>query len=682
MSDWARDIYRTAVITELRILAAPDADVSTVFTDTEIFSSGARKTGGAVAGDKASVFYRDHGDAQAAFKTLDSDVGVVRHAAPIESRFRALVITEESVQRFTNSISEDIRASFIGQILDQFYSPDADPVAFTVEDLNCLEKTWTGHVRQGSRGGVCIKTTRLYTAYVVIYYLSPSWEQIRELCLISIAERALDILVADFLPGARNRAPTLHWSGADYFQVGKLVLDTVDKLRNQADIRENLFACISRLCRRFGWANFRRAQYYWCYQPCPATIWEVVAYADQVHTEDATSGLGSGLPFVFVSSRSGVQPTNPSLPTAVLDKHEPLRVSGSGAVLIHGNAHGCSEYNPRSLCVYLVRDSTEKLIAPSQDELGEIIKETFETCDVYHTTRSSGTLGSWSPVRARDVWNLEKVYGIFFSCSRNSFVKWLQKMGKALPTSQGSSREPYSNLFSREPFPWHGPHCDCGASNARMREQFLRKFYVAEATAWAQMAQELNKGEGMMYHCSLCCGFRDYDQWLAVENDDDDVWELCYSCRLSLCSDTSWRTQAIWEGFRKVVSSSAADGPQMPHLAESNRISIPRALSPQITFLDGSQNPRNPGSDQDLRSKSSAEIDDILIRLNGNQISLLLPENSGYDTLGFGTKHTDEATFPKAIHFQEDIEMFSMQSKGGDRSKRKRSLDQNERGNI
>jgi len=120
----------------------------------------------------------------------------------------------------------------------------------------------------------------------------------------------------------------------------------------------------------------------------------------------------------------------------------------------------------------------------------------------------------------------------------------------------------------------------------------------------------------------------------------------------------------------------------MPHLAESNRISTPRVLSPQITFLDGSQNPRNPGSDHDLRSKSSADIEDILIHLDGNQISLLLPENFGYNTLELGTKHTDEAAIPKAIHFQEDIEMFSLQSKGGDSSKRKRSLDQNERGNI
>ncbi|KAL2126419.1 hypothetical protein VTI74DRAFT_957 [Chaetomium olivicolor] len=138
------------------------------------------------------------------------------------------------------------------QILDQFYSRDAVPVAFTLEDLNCLEKTWAGHIRQGRRGGLCTKTTRLYTAYVVVYYLSPSWEQIRELCLVSIAERALDVLVAEFLPGARNRAPTLQWSAADYFQAGKLVLDTIVMLRSQADIRENLLACISRLCRRFG----------------------------------------------------------------------------------------------------------------------------------------------------------------------------------------------------------------------------------------------------------------------------------------------------------------------------------------------------------------------------------------------------------------------------------------------
>ncbi|KAL2126418.1 hypothetical protein VTI74DRAFT_956 [Chaetomium olivicolor] len=166
---------------------------------------------------------------------------------------------------------------------------------------------------------------------------------------------------------------------------------------------------------------------------------------------------------------------------------------------------------------------------------------------------------------------------------------------------------------------------------------------------------------------------RDDGPCRTVEDDDDVVRELCNSCRSYLCSDTSWPTQAIREGFQKVVSSSATDGPQMPHLAESYCISTPRALSPQITFLDGSQNPKNPGSDQDLRSESGTNIEDVDICLDGNQASLLLPKDPGYNTLEFGTNYTNEAAIPKAIYSQEYIEMFSIQSKGDCRSKRKRS---------
>jgi hypothetical protein len=39
VADWARDVYRPAVLTELRVLASPEAEVATVFPDTGIISS-------------------------------------------------------------------------------------------------------------------------------------------------------------------------------------------------------------------------------------------------------------------------------------------------------------------------------------------------------------------------------------------------------------------------------------------------------------------------------------------------------------------------------------------------------------------------------------------------------------------------------------------------------------------
>lgn len=215
-----------------------------------------------------------------------------------------------------------------------------------------------------------------------------------------------------------------------------------------------------------------------------------------------------------------------------------LRVSNQGAVLIYGDCHRhLSGRSQTPICVYLVRDSLEP---PSQDELGLIIKRTFEDHDVYHITRDYGTLNPRNGKESRDIWNLASPYGVFFSCGGSSFVKWLRRLGEPLPTRQGSPRGRHATgrvMFKREYSPWHDPRLIYGVYR-RQTKKFFKRLFVAEVTAWAKIAQErIRQGNDC---CPLCAtidperpdGRSDFE----VESTDGDLDESDSDVNLDLAS--------------------------------------------------------------------------------------------------------------------------------------------------
>lgn len=291
MSDWARDVYRMAVIRELRILAAPDTDLATVFTDTDIFSSRHVVLNPSLVADwdnSDTVPEQDHRNPQAVFKRLDSALGAVRHAAPIKSGFQALFLTEDNIHTFVDSTSKHIRQSFIRQIIRQF-SPDSGRlVALTPDEISSIEEAWTGHSQL--KAPFHLKNKRLYTVYEVTYSLLPSWDQVRQLCLIAIEEQAFDVLVAKSgLKAAAKSKPSVEPDGA--------VLDNIAWLKS-ASVEQNLLACISRTCGRV--EQRQSIQFIGPWMPiqtlrrfrrCHATIWLLVNYMVTSSTRKATLSL-------------------------------------------------------------------------------------------------------------------------------------------------------------------------------------------------------------------------------------------------------------------------------------------------------------------------------------------------------------------------------------------------------
>ncbi len=617
--------------------------------------------------DNATAPSQDYGELQAAFKQLDSGFGAVRHAAPIESRFLGLVITDDNVQTFVMSTSTNVRRLIIRQILDQF-SVSNEPSIMTTDQLSSIEEMWTGHLRL--RTPLQLRETKVYTVYAVVYHLSPSWDRIRDLCSISITDGAFEVLVKESelkaKKGKPHAEPIADDSGSNPV-VDNSVVDYIARLK-RVPFHENLLACITRVCGRRDPKIDGRAENH--LKPCNASIWELVSYIYKFHKK---GDLEPELPFLRISATSAVQPTGFEFcPEALyLQRGGQLELSERGAVLVHG----LRRQGKTSICVYLVR---EAISPPSKDELARTIKETFEDHDVYHTTLNNGTLNPRARKRYRDIWNIKDSYGVFFSYGGRSFVKWLRALRQPLPTRHGSPRGPgdvgCTNIFGRTYSPWHDPRYVYGGPNGEMRKKFLRRLLTAEVTAWAKMAQQSIR-EGTK--CCLLCACEgegegededqyedDEDMWFGdddidtypdayVEHDnkaatsspsipqerdegggsvsilepesDDDLGRrvkhilknygrirgLCYICNEELSIDGPWKgwvKQVVRTALEKVISANATPDAQLPGSSDDYCIATP-PLSPRRGWLRVLEEQDRNASGRDDSALSDSQTD-------------------------------------------------------------------------
>ncbi|KAL2127143.1 hypothetical protein VTI74DRAFT_11257 [Chaetomium olivicolor] len=726
MSDWARDVYRAAVIRELRILSAPDMEIATVFTDTDIFSSRHMVLDPSIAvlEDPITISEHDHRNPQAAFKQLESALGgVVRHAAPIECRFRALFLTMDNIQTFVSSTSNNIRQYFIRQILRQFSPDTGRPVALTPDQISSIEENWTGYSRL--RAPFHLKDTKFYTVHVVTYHLLPSWDQARDLCLIAVQEQAFDDLVV------QSKLKTA--KGRPYVEPGSLVLDEIARLKS-ASVEQNLLACISRTCGRIELQTLRRSDNRrpsitkTSFQTCPSTIWLLLSYTYKFHKK---GDLEPDLPFLRISAsseiqRAGIQNLNdPLAPTGGRGLH----VSDQGAVLINGSTHHhFSDASRSPICVYLVRDSTEP---PNQDELARIIKRTFEDHDVYHTTRNYGTLSIRDMKECRSIWNLSHTYGVFFSGGGSSFVKWLKALGKPLPTRQGSPRGPRDTgriMFTREYQPWNDPRIMYGLDRD-IQKKFFKRLFVAEVTAWARIAQErIWQGNDC---CPLCATFdpeRSHDGSKddsiptpscssPNESQEDDpastseldhsspesesseapartslrteladgriVKDLCTSCASNVSEHGTWPAwlkKVIRKVLREVVSTSMPDDAPASDAQDGYCISTPRRRSIRTYMRRRSHRVKgSPADEQSSPSDSASETDDADVCSDGIPDELPQGDVKSHVAVNGENGQADGATNSTLGVTSPRQAKRTLSSRSGDeaaRKRRKRSVSQ------
>ncbi|KAL5001181.1 hypothetical protein BDV10DRAFT_182743 [Aspergillus recurvatus] len=528
VADWARDIYRPAALDELRILAPPDVEIATTFTDTDIFS-----TRDIALNHSSGVSFNAADDANAAFRSLDTEHGAVRHVSPIESRFLSIIITADNVQTFLLSMNQRVRKFFVRKLLGLLHIHTRKPHVLGIDSINAIEEKWSSNKRLGMT--FHLKDTKFFTVHQVTYYLSPYWSQVRDLCLISVAEDALDALItASELKAGKGKAKKPGCSTCSD------MVDRVSLLKN-ASSRHNLLACITR-CAGYMDTSVELSPDRALFIPSEPLIWELI---NSTYKFLKKGDLEPELPFLRVSGCLDTQSGLFTDDTGSLPVYSDLTVSKEGAVLITGGDLRNRQCSPAKLCVYLTESSAAQ--PPQPADLARIIKTTFENCDVYHTTRDNGTLNLKTEKEYRDIWNLKDPYGFFFSYGGPSFFKWLKAMDSPVPTRQGSPRGPTDTgqiLFSREYSPWHDPRHIYGGPWADLKKKFLKRFFEAEATAWIEIARQ-RKIQGINC-CDFCAEDQGWDyEWEGQDYDslydasdaesaDDHSPNLCEECKANL----------------------------------------------------------------------------------------------------------------------------------------------------
>lgn len=118
--------------------------------------------------------------------------GLIRDARFIQSRLRGLYITCDNVQTFLQGFDNTSQSSsFARRILTTL---GRRCMAFENElILKRIEDKWTGHFR-ASRFYLQ-RTSKVYAQFRVSYFITPGWEQVRELTYVAVSEDAREILI-------------------------------------------------------------------------------------------------------------------------------------------------------------------------------------------------------------------------------------------------------------------------------------------------------------------------------------------------------------------------------------------------------------------------------------------------------------------------------------------------------
>ncbi|KAL2192920.1 hypothetical protein P885DRAFT_5162, partial [Corynascus similis CBS 632.67] len=240
--DWARDMYRESVIRSLNRLAVSGSKTVS-YQDSDIFSTCPRDRvrlwleatnegdGTRGLGAQESTVIQD------GLRCFDTRSGVIRDIRYIQSKFLGLYLTRNNLDAFFNSANTELESKRLARTL---LTHLVEGWRVTGETLDALEFNWTGKDR--GQGQPFQDTTFLVVAGVAAY-LSPDWQQTRELSYIAVEEHA----VHDLLKHAGRKladgynVSDLPFVGRDDFSHILLVL-------HRQSAGSNLLACISRVC--------------------------------------------------------------------------------------------------------------------------------------------------------------------------------------------------------------------------------------------------------------------------------------------------------------------------------------------------------------------------------------------------------------------------------------------------
>ena len=246
--DWARDIYRPAILGELHTLSTGDV----ITTDSEIFSTVSRRMSSWMdTSEDGQPMRTSFGTISSTANTLElppflnitCPEGVIRDAAVLQSRYLALHLNEADIDEFLLSFSTAQEAQAWVNSLPICLSQSW---RVTAETIHALETFWTAKFRPPPENQQPNEIFYINIAFNM--FMTETWEPVRQLTCFSISERALQRLpsrVENIYGFEWNQNPLIEFSAIEVI-LGRIL---------KQSILDNITAAVSMLCMTSCFSN-------------------------------------------------------------------------------------------------------------------------------------------------------------------------------------------------------------------------------------------------------------------------------------------------------------------------------------------------------------------------------------------------------------------------------------------
>ena len=195
--DWARDVYRPAILRHLKFLSEADcSDAMSMISDSDIFSLKgpellcARSDFDIEEGIILSSNDRKLPNGYDLMRLLDSPKGVFRDAALVEYSFLSVTITADNVPCLLQSFNPR-PATKLARTLLLALCFEGGAMIVDGRTLSSLGPDWTGEIRPADP---FTSRRRFFTRLTYKTWLSEDWVITKELSCLSISEDAIAIL--------------------------------------------------------------------------------------------------------------------------------------------------------------------------------------------------------------------------------------------------------------------------------------------------------------------------------------------------------------------------------------------------------------------------------------------------------------------------------------------------------
>ena len=198
--DWARDVYRPTIISQLRTLSGHQGDTLSALADNDVSSLAGDEWTKQIEKWRGSIQYPDQTNTEddcniEAWGLLDSKLGpglgVFRPAWVIESVFQCLYVTKHNVKDLLNSIPKGRTPNALATKAESSLSQNY--VLISEDVLSTMEEIWTHKARRQETHGIS-EGEKLFATIIYHTEISSTWEPRRCISCAVFDREALDEL--------------------------------------------------------------------------------------------------------------------------------------------------------------------------------------------------------------------------------------------------------------------------------------------------------------------------------------------------------------------------------------------------------------------------------------------------------------------------------------------------------